>query len=287
MGAGLAVAASTAKPHAELLTIRIGLGLVRLAPGGFGLAYGHGLIHLGLAVATGQDEQIRIAAQKAQGQITVVDHAAGKGLHDENPQARRLGFGEQHDRSLGLHDIVRKLYRGEKAARHELSRHLQTVGGDADMADLALRLGLDQRLHGAARPEERIKLLLVRHLMGLGEIYIIGAKALETQLQLLHGPGRPSLAGLGGNDDLVAHSGKGPPHLFLAVHIAVGRIKEGHTAIDRMAQDRNRLIQAKADDGNAAKADGRNPKSRRAKCHRAHTYSVSPVEGPPEASAGV
>ncbi len=98
----------------------------------------------------------------------------------------------------------------------------------ADEAALARLLGRLERFDGAARREDPLDVLHLVHAVHLPEIDVIGLQFLERRLQIRLGPFARPLAGLGGEEDVLAKLGNhgavdvfGAPFGVAARHVEV------------------------------------------------------------------
>ena len=78
------------------------------------------------------------------------------------------------------------------------------VAGEADVAHLALLLGLDKRLERSAGAEDLVDLGLGDHLVALPQIEVIGLHGAQRTFQLRHGFVARTQLGLGHEEDFLA-----------------------------------------------------------------------------------
>ena len=118
------------------------------------------------------------------------------------------------------------------------------VAGESHEADLALALGLLERLHGPALGEVPIGIVLVDDLVDLPEVEMVGAEALERLVELAHGHvlAAAMRAELGHEEHGVAAAAGEPlAHELLALAVVVfpGVVHECDAGVDGLLHEAN------------------------------------------------
>lgn len=213
---------------------------------------------MGAGLESRDREDAVVAAEVGKGHGGIVDHAAPERLHADEGHARVAGRAEQLIPGPFLDQVEGKLDRVEQAGADQLEGHLQVMGGDPHVPDLAGGLGGHGRFQRARRARDLGPVLFLGDLVQLVEVQVIGAQLPEAVLHVAgYALGAPQQA-LGGDDHLVADAGKGDPHLLFAVAIGVGRVEEGDPPVEGVPEDPDRFVLGQADNGDAAETAFRN-----------------------------
>ena len=153
---------------------------------------------------------------------------------------------------MRVHDVERHLAGIEVEApllRH--GEHLQVdarilVAGKADVAELALFLGLHEAFHGPALGEDPVGIIEAQDLVVLHEVDMVGAQAQERLVDLLEGFLLGPPVHLGHQEDLVAVAilRQGRAHAqFRAAFVVVPTIvHEGDAPVDPFVDQPGRLV---------------------------------------------
>ena len=146
------------------------------------------VVHRLLGIATRNGNGVRVLAQELEDDLGIVDDAAGKGLHHQDTHTE---LPRQRERAradaVRFDEVEGELDGAEEFGPDKFDGHLQAVGGDADVADLARQLRLDNGLQGAARGGHRLPVLFMGDLVQLVKVDVVGAEHAEAVLQLFRG----------------------------------------------------------------------------------------------------
>jgi len=133
------------------------------------------------------------------------------------------------------------------------------VAGEADVAGLALTLGLEHGVDGAVGAEDEVGVVVVVALVELEQVYVVGLETAEAFVDLLGGGDGVAGADFGGEEDLVAAAFESAADVGFADAVAVvpGGVDEGDTAIDSglNGADGDLLVDARTGQVTAAKGD--------------------------------
>ena len=123
--------------------------------------------------------------------------------------------------------------------------------GDADVANLALGLGLQGGVVQAVLPAG---LGAEGGVVELIDVDIVGVQKAQAGLQMLpHTLGGLS-AGLGGNHYFFPHTGEGVSHLLLTVGVGPGGVKVVHSPVHRLVEQIGGLLLRHPLNGQTAEA---------------------------------
>ena len=153
---------------------------------------------------------------------------------------------------LGAGEVaVGELEGGIQPGINGLPGHRQAVVGDADVADLALGLGLQSGIVEAVLPAGAGD---KGGIVELIDVDIVCIQVSQAGLQVL--PQLPARlgVGLGGNYHLVPYAREGIAQLLLAVGVGPGGVKVVYAPVHRLAQEPGGLLFGDALDGQTAKA---------------------------------
>ena len=177
---------------------------------------------------------------------------------------------------MRVHDVERHLHgiEAEPALGRDLE-HLEVdarvlVAREADVAQLAGLLGLDERFHGAALSEDAVRVVVAEDLVMLDEVDVVGAHPLERRVDLLGGLFLGAPVHLGHEEHLVAIASllERHPHPELAAALVVvpAIVHEGDAAIDGLVNQPHGVLvgQHPFADMEAAHPDGGDPLARSA-----------------------
>ena len=121
--------------------------------------------------------------------------------------------------------------------------------GDADVADLALCLGLQSRLVQACAVTG---LGAEGGVVELVDVDVVGLQHLQTVVQMLPEGLRIFGAGLGSDVDVVPHVVEGQADLLLTVGVHIGGVEEGKARLIGPAQEPSGVFLADTLDGQGA-----------------------------------
>ena len=177
------------------------------------------------------------------------NQAAGQRLHAD--EAHVLFLAQAYQRFFLFTGKVGEgeLKRIIQAGKNGFLGHVQTVVGDADMADEALLFGFQ---HGVVQSDA---VAGARHIIGIVELVdidVIGFEQAQAGVQVLPEFLHRFGMGFGGDDDAFAHVGKRVAHLFLAVGIGTGGVKIVDAVVIGFAQQITGFIHGYALHGQCA-----------------------------------
>ena len=152
--------------------------------------------------------------------------------------------------------------------------HKKPVVGDADVADLALGLGLQ---HGLVEPCAVAGPGAEVRVVELIEVHVLRPQEAQGGLQVLPERLDGEPGGLGGDEELVPHPGKGRAQLLLAVGVGPGGVKEPDAALAGPAEEPDRLLPAGPLDGERAEAVFRHCDAGGVQCNSCHFLRSFPV----------
>ena len=250
-GAGHTVAAATAEVAGELLAVLLNDGLELIGQNGDLPDARQELVQLPVVLHAPDGDHTGLEGQEGRCRGAAADQSAGHALHGDEAHT---GLGAQVHQLLLLGSCqiaVRELERGIEAGFNGLVSNGQTVVADADVADLALTLGLHSRIVKAVRSAG---LGAEGGIVELIDIDVIGVQHFETGLQVLPHLLGVGSGGLGGDDHLAAHSREGSPYLCLAVGVGPGGVIKRHAAVKGTVQQPHGLFLTDALNGETAKA---------------------------------
>ncbi len=134
------------------------------------------------------------------------------------------------------------------------------VAGEADVAGLALALGLEDGVDGAVGAEDEVGIVVVIALVELEQIDVVGLETAQAFVDLLGGGEGVAGADLGGEEDVVATALEGEADVGFADAVAIvpGGIDEGDAAIDGGLNGADHDLLLDAGTGQVTAAEGDN-----------------------------
>ncbi len=133
------------------------------------------------------------------------------------------------------------------------------VAGEADVAGLALALGVEDGVDSTVGAEYQVGVVVVVALVELEQVDVIGLETVEAFVDLLGGGDGVAGTDFGGEEDLVAAAFESAADVGFADAVAVvpGGVDEGDTAIDSglNGADGDLLVDARTGQVTAAKGD--------------------------------
>ena len=128
---------------------------------------------------------------------------------------------------------------------------------EADIANLAVLLGFQNRLHRTTRAESLLDLLHVGQGVKLIQVEVVGLEQLERLLQFLRRTGGIPFKGLAGQETLVAVGLQRRAESSLGVAVEGGHVEVIHASIHGLGNEIGRLLGRHVLHDHAAEADDR------------------------------
>ena len=145
----------------------------------------------------------------------------------------------------------------EIEAIHRCVGRFLAVGRKADVANLAVLLGLQDRFHRTARAESLLDLFHVAEGVKLIKVEVVGLEQLEGLLEFLRRPSSIPFQGLAGQEAFLAVGLQGRAKTLLGVAVVRGHVEVVDPSIHGLGHEVGRLLGRHVLHDHAAEADDR------------------------------